>query len=134
MKESLESVVPAAPPLAIGLRSSAPSSGDSLDSSPSDSPDLTPSDSSSGSSSDDNFVPLAPKSSTFESSACTLPSNSTLDSNCLPLLVAMEKLTERPEIKRVRKSEVRFASDLIIRDSLTDISEECTSAEERPPE
>ena len=33
MKESLESVVPAAPQLAIGLRSSAPSSGDSLNSS-----------------------------------------------------------------------------------------------------
>ena len=50
----------------------------------------------------------------------------------MPLMVAMEKLNERPEIKRVRKSEVRFANELIIHDSLTDLSEECMSTEERP--
>ena len=142
MKESLESVVPRAPPPVIGLCSSAISSGDSLGSSQSDSPVDTPSLSPSGScsSSDENdrCIPLTPKTSAY-GSACTLTSNATLNSrNCLPLFSAMERLNERPEFKRLRKSEVRIGSDFIIHDSLTDgvinITEECMDIEERPPE
>ena len=140
MKESLESVVPRASP--IGVCSSALSSGDSLNSSPSGSPVETPSTSTSGSySSDDEndrCIPLTPKTSAY-GSASTLTSNGTLNStNCLPLLIAMDKLSERPEIKRVRKSEVRFGSELIIHDSLTDrvinVSEECMNIQECHPE
>lgn len=140
MKESLESVVPRAPPPVLGMCSSTPSSGDSLGSSQSGSPVMTPSGSTSGSSSDENdrCIPLTPKMSAYGSTS-TLTSNATLNStNCLPLLIAMDKLNERPEIKRVRKSEVRFGSELIIHDSLTDrvinISEECMDIQERPPE
>jgi len=143
MKESLESIVPAAPSLFIGLCSSASSSETSSFSSKSDSPSVKSGISSSGSSSgfsnEENdtcsFIPLTPKTSAYES-ADTLTTNSILNSrNCLPLLIAMDNLNERPEIKRVRKSEVRFENDLIIHDSLTDrvinVSEECMNIGER---